>query len=330
MFILMRVLLFEYITGGGLADKPLPSELAREGEIMMCAKLRDLAGKFRLKLLRDERLPISPAFSQAAEILSVKRAQDFTSVWQSALEWAQMVWVTAPETDGILAALSEQVLKAGKKLLGSRPPAVRLAGDKLATLHRLAQAKVECVPAWKLEDFVGQVPPPWVIKPRDGVGCEGVVLVEDLDFSAFPRDWVIQPFLVGQPISLSAVFADGEAVLLSVNRQIVELREGHFHLHGCEVNAFALEEHWQQLCRRIAVAIPGLWGYVGVDLVMTEKGAQVLEVNPRLTLSYAGLNSALGKSIGAWIVALAEGQISLQDIACYRSRLVGQSVWVRT
>ncbi len=325
----MRVLLFEYITGGSLADKPLPSELAREGEAMLRAKLQDLAGKFTLKLLRDKRLPTPTAFSQVAEILSVRRVEDFTSIWQSALEWAQMVWVTAPETGGVLAELSDQVLKAGKKLLGCCPQAVRLAGDKLATLYRLIQAKVECVPAWRLEDFVGQVPPPWVVKPRDGVGCEGVVLVEDLDFSAFPCDWIIQPFLVGQPISLSAVFANGEAALLSVNQQIIKLQEGRFHLLGCEVNAFDLEERWHKLCRQIAVAIPELWGYVGVDLVMTEKGAVVLEINPRLTLSYAGLSPALGESIGAWIVALAEGKISLQDIARYRSRLTGRSVWVR-
>ena len=44
---------------------------------------------------------------------------------------------------------------------------------------------------------------------------------------------------------------------------------------------------------RIAAAIPGLWGYVGVDLVATPSGPVVLEVNPRLTTSYCGLRSAL-------------------------------------
>jgi len=33
----------------------------------------------------------------------------------------------------------------------------------------------------------------------------------------------------------------------------------------------------------------GLRGYVGVDLVLTEKGPVVIEVNPRLTTSYVGV-----------------------------------------
>lgn len=328
----MRILVFEYITGGGLAAESLPLALAREGEIMLDAQLRDLAGR-PLKILRDRRLPMPAAFRhcQAAEILPVGEGKrDFTSTWQTALDWAEMVWVTAPETDGLLAELSSQVLKAGKKLLGSHPRAVALAGDKLATLHKLAQAGVECVPVWRLGDFTGQVPPPWVVKPRDGVGCEGVVLVKDqAALETFPRDWLLQPFILGDAMSLSAIFAGGEAVLLSANRQIVQNRSGGFHLLGCEVNAFpSLDRRWHKLCDRIATAIPELWGYVGIDLIMTPKGALVLEVNPRLTLSYAGLSSALGESIGAWIVDLATGEISLSEISHRRSKLVGQQVWV--
>ncbi|MFN3919584.1 MAG: ATP-grasp domain-containing protein [Methylohalobius sp.] len=324
--------MFEYITGGGLAAESLPLALAREAEVMLNAQLRDLAER-PLKILRDRRLPMPAAFRhcRAAEILPVGEGKrDFASTWQTALDWAEMVWVTAPETGGLLAELSGQVLKAGKKLLGSHPRAVALAGDKLATLHKLAQAKVECVPVWPLGDFTGQVPSPWVVKPRDGVGCEGVVLVQDqAALDAFPRDWLLQPFILGDAMSLSAIFAGGESVLLSANRQIVQNRSGSFHLLGCEVNAFpSLDRRWHKLCDRIATAIPELWGYVGIDLIMTAKGALVLEINPRLTLSYAGLSSALGESIGAWIVDLAKGEMSLSEISRRRSKIIGRQVWV--
>ena len=35
--------------------------------------------------------------------------------------------------------------------------------------------------------------------------------------------------------------------------------------------------------------IPGLTGYVGVDLVLTEDSALLIEINPRLTTSYIAL-----------------------------------------
>lgn len=330
----MKILVFEYITGGGLAAEPLPLALAREGEVMLNAQLKDLAGR-PLKILRDRRLSMPAAFQRcrAAEILPIgEGGGDFASTWQTALDWAEMVWVTAPETGGLLAELSGQVVKAGKKLLGSHPRAIALAGDKLATLHKLAQVGVECVPTWLLSDFTGQVPSPWVVKPRDGVGCEGVVLVQDLAaLEAFPKDWLIQPFILGEAMSLSAIFAGGESVLLSANRQRVQERNGSFHLLGCEVNAFpSLDRRWHELCYQIATAIPELWGYVGIDLIMTPKGALTLEINPRLTLSYAGLSSALGEAVGAWIVDLAKGEISLSEIARRRSKLIGRQVWVGT
>jgi hypothetical protein len=44
-----------------------------------------------------------------------------------------------------------------------------------------------------------------------------------------------------------------------------------------------------ELACSAAKLIPGLRGYVGVDLVLTGESAQVLEINPRLTTSYVGL-----------------------------------------
>jgi predicted ATP-grasp superfamily ATP-dependent carboligase len=39
--------------------------------------------------------------------------------------------------------------------------------------------------------------------------------------------------------------------------------------------------------------VPGLKGYVGVDLVLTDNGVQLIEINPRLTTSYIGLRQVV-------------------------------------
>ena len=58
------------------------------------------------------------------------------------------------------------------------------------------------------------------------------------------------------------------------------------------------------LARRVAAAVPELWGYAGIDLILTEAGLHVLEINPRLTSSYAGLRSALGGNPTASVLEL--------------------------
>ena len=51
---------------------------------------------------------------------------------------------------------------------------------------------------------------------------------------------------------------------------------------------------FQSLAQGIVAAIPGLGGYFGVDLILTGDGPSVVDVNPRLTTSYAGLRAGLG------------------------------------
>jgi predicted ATP-grasp superfamily ATP-dependent carboligase len=59
--------------------------------------------------------------------------------------------------------------------------------------------------------------------------------------------------------------------------------------------------------RACAKAIPGLWGYVGVDF--TESGPVVLGVYPRLTASYFGLHVSICNPVGL-VLDLLKGDIS--------------------
>ena len=60
---------------------------------------------------------------------------------------------------------------------------------------------------------------------------------------------------------------------------------------------------------RTCEAIPGLRGYVGVDLVLTKSEAVVIEVNPRLTTAYLGVRSALAENVAAMAIAACAGRL---------------------
>lgn len=265
-------------------------------DALLC-DLAQLPG-LRLTASHDARLP-PPQHVQHA--VRVAGDDELMTVWQRCIAESDAVWLIAPETGGQLAALTALVMQAGKLLLGSSLTAVQLAGSKIATQHALAAADIAALPCYRYQDWPRNSAADWVVKPDDGAGCEDSRFFQDLHavdgWIAGRREatHVIQPYQAGTAASISMLCHQGMAWLLSCNRQNVELVNGRFHYAGSTLNA--LTEHWrplEKLAQRIAACIPGLSGYVGVDMIIHGRDIWVLEINPRLTTSYAGLQQAMG------------------------------------
>lgn len=70
---------------------------------------------------------------------------------------------------------------------------------------------------------------------------------------------------------------------------------GTFSYHGSVLNEMtAYWTDFERIGQKIAQAVPGLAGYVGVDVMVSDDTVTVLEINPRLTTSYAGMRMATG------------------------------------
>jgi hypothetical protein len=61
--------------------------------------------------------------------------------------------------------------------------------------------------------------------------------------------------------------------------------------------------------RRACRGLPGLKGYVGVDVVLTDTDAFVIEVNPRLTTSYLGVRASLRENVAALALVACGGTL---------------------
>ncbi len=271
--------------------------------MMLKALLADLTAMPEVEVMttRDARLPSGPV---GAEVVWIDPEVEVWTVWASCIQACDAVWLVAPETDGILEKLSRMVVSQGKTLVGCAPDVVALAASKSNTSAALLSAGVQAVPTWRaVEEALASSAGPWVIKPDDGAGCEDTTYCSDaremqLAFErvALRRSMVIQPFLPGIPASLSMLCRNGRAWLLSANRQDVRLTGHAFVYHGGELNGMA--QHWhafEALAGQIAHALPGLAGYVGVDVIVEDAGpVTVLEINPRLTTSYTAMRAATG------------------------------------
>ncbi|TAN48839.1 MAG: ATP-grasp domain-containing protein [Methylococcaceae bacterium] len=330
----MKILLLEYISGGGLAGQPLPDSLAREGLTMALALAQDLLDlpQVELSLPWDARLPVPAVLDQPrVHVKPVSDAASFAACWSESLLECAAVWPVAPETGGVLENLCLAVEQADRCLLNSPARAVALAAGKRATAQRLIAQGIAAVPCFAWQEVPDSLPWPRVVKPDDGVGCDGAFRLDDAAAWAAhchappPANTLVQPYLAGPALSLSALFYRGDAKLLTVNRQRIETGpDGAFVLQGCEVDCLADESGvYAGLARRIAQAIPELAGYAGVDFIQSAEGPRVLEINPRLTSSYAGLRRALGQNPAALVLELFE-RGALPDCATG----VGRKVWV--
>jgi predicted ATP-grasp superfamily ATP-dependent carboligase len=267
--------------------------------------LRDLAQVPGVEALtlRDKRLP-----ADVPAVVVRPRSRD--GLWPAFLRCLAMcdaVWPIAPEQDDCLERLSRRVVEAGCTLLNSRPEAVRIAASKLRTSQALAAAGVPAVPTWRHAADVPAGVAAIVCKPDDGAGCMDTHVLRDpaQALTDAPTGHVFQPFIEGEALSLSLLCCEGSARLLSVNRQHVHEADGVLHFDGVTVNALPdADRYFADLAARVAAAIPGLWGHVGVDLVHGTGGVRLIEVNPRLTTSCVGLHEALGINLGALVLGL--------------------------
>lgn len=309
----MKIFAYEHITGGGMLGAPLPPALRSEGELMLRALVTDLAAIPHVHVVTtcDPRVDLSDL---PAERRAVHDPGDWRAVFAELVETSDALWPIAPETGGVLESVSRMALAARRILLNSPPDAVGLAGSKRRTAEVLAAAGVAVIPTFTLDE-----PPPsragaWVIKPDDGCGCQETRLWDDFDAAerwikaqAAPEHYVLQPYVPGTAASLSALARDGACWVLSVNRQRIVMRDDCFVFLGSVVNGVADENGCcRRLAERVTQAIPGLWGYVGIDFLLGAHAPVVVEINPRLTTSYVGLSAALDCNPAALVLELLD------------------------
>jgi len=282
---------------------------------MVRALARDLAAVPGVMpvVARDAAIPLDPIAGLVEEIGD----DDPWPAWEEIVRQCDGVWPIAPESDGILAGLSARARELGRFVLASREDALAITASKQATADHLARCGIRTCPTFPLDDPPKGAGKGWVVKPDDGVGAGDTHLIEDeagLDFWREARGgagFVLQPFLNGPALSLSLLAQEGVGWLLSCNRQYVEVVHGAFRFDG--VTTSGAEERRADLAplaRRIAASLPGLWGYVGVDLIDTRSGPIVLEINPRLTTSYVGLKESLGLNVAGLVLSLREHELA--------------------
>ncbi len=239
------------------------------------------------------------------EVIAVESPAQEAMVFQQLLQQVDAALIIAPETGGILADRCRQVLAARVASWNCTPAAIELCGDKWQLANHLRTRDLPTIPT-RLADL-DRLPSdeswPLVLKPRDGAGSHLIFLVRS------PEEWqravesiraaegvekcLVQPFVAGRALSIGVnISHDGRRIVcLPVGEQRLS-DDGRFHYLGGIIPASiapVVAQSIERLVLEACQSIPGLVGYIGLDLLLTADGnLLIVEINPRLTTAYVG------------------------------------------
>ncbi len=309
----MRHFVFEYITGGGLAGQDLPVSLIKEGDMMVNALVNDLLklNQNTILLCRDIRLQHNMTGVNTF-YLDEKLLKDVHKQVQS----DDVVWLIAPEIDNSLYKLSQSFIEKGNIVFVSDLNTIQICSDKLLTYKCLKQNAINVVPTYLASEAIPDSEEGYIIKPRNGAGAEGLVFIKNKQLIKKYLEhkktdfFIVQPYIIGKHLSISMLCLNGKAQLLACNKQIIEKNENKFSLSGIEIN-YCLDdvEELSFLANQIATSLPGLKGYIGVDLLRLEDVFMFVEINSRLTTSYVALSESLDLNVAELIWNVFKNQL---------------------
>lgn len=308
---MMQVFVYEYLSGGGLVDGDAAATavLMPQGLTMRDALVADLlaSGDCDVTAATCVHAGALPAGASEAVARDGETPEDFAARLAAEHDAA---WVIAPETGGCLAAFERAI--GSPRWLGCDARSIAIGSSKSATLRHLAAHDLPT--PWTHEALATR----WVVKPDDGAGSvdtrvhrdRGAAETDVAQRRARGESACLEPWVDGEALSLSLLCELGQAELLCVNRQRISTgADGSLRYDGVAIDVWPHREPRRRslasLGARVAAALPGLRGFVGIDLVWhPARGPVLIEINPRLTCAYVGLSQRLGRNLAAEVLGL--------------------------
>lgn len=289
----MKIFVFEHLCSGCAVGDDISPHLIPMGGAMLQAVITDFQAMGAVvTTMLDHRvnLPLNEA-----QITRVSSSAQGSKVFEELSAAADFSLIIAPESDGILEGWIANLESRGCETFNSSLTATRLCADKLTMSKTLEVAGVK-TPVTRLlqgSAMTDMARFPMVVKPRRGAGSEWTFVCRDPgDVQSIPQwvDWIVQPYVEGIAASCSVIVHGDRVTPLIAGMQIVE---GNKQLHYRGGRLPLDSPTACELAVRAVQAVPGAKGYVGVDMVLGEDPSgsddMVIEVNPRISMSYLGL-----------------------------------------
>jgi len=321
----LKLLIYEHITGGGYIGKGISPNILTEGFGMLRALVSDFkaAGHFVITFL-DSRFITFSSSLDADKIITTSSKEELEKTLTALSKSVDAVYIIAPESGQALQRLVECVEAAGSASLNCAATAIEKVSNKYTIYDELKKIGIQmpdtlmvdsCENIKKIKRTVSELGFPLIFKPIDGIGCQGLSIIKNehqitraldkLMEESLGRYFLAQKFINGTASSVSLISTGEKAFPLTLNEQIVTLsppNSNSAYTGGIVPLHHPLLEEALETAQRTVELFKGLRGYIGVDMVLTNDGPVVMEVNPRLTTSYIGLRKVINFNLAQAII----------------------------
>tara|TARA_R110002095_G_scaffold152237_4_gene132214 strand:- start:230291 stop:231283 length:993 start_codon:yes stop_codon:yes gene_type:complete len=265
--------------------------------------------------------------SPRLQIQRVKTPDEEQALFERACQQADVVWVIAPEFDGLLVSRTEWALQSGAHVVGPDLHTIQLTADKWRLFEFLNERSLPTIPTLLLKDeqTVSEASFPCLIKHRfgaGGLGLQSLAGAEDwrqrrADYEEQRSDFIMQPFLTGRALSTVVLADSHRSEIFPIGEQQISWKSD-FEYQGGVMPAKVEPEvihSIHELISRVCDLLPGLVGYVGFDILLPDTDPMkplIVEINPRMTTSYVGYRHLTPDNLAERIVKGNTGFPSLK------------------
>ncbi len=295
----MRALIWEYVISQGLRYR----DLLLDGYVMTKCLVETLSTLSNVKVIVPVSTDLLNVIELDAEIVPVSRRNTYLSILREMSSSCDLCFLIAPPLE-----LVQAYRVVSCEIAGPNHRLIYALSRKDLTL-RLCEKLSVPVPDYEivrdlseLETAMPELGTPCVVKPVDEAGCHNVTLVNSID-EAKPivkkildestcGVALITRYIPGVPTSCSFIVSRKGDILLEIaNVQIVRRAGSNFEFQGIITPAPPkIGEIALNTARRLIKELRNdVQGYINIDLVVYRDRAYVLEVNPRISMSFINI-----------------------------------------
>jgi len=338
----MKILVYEYFSGGGFTFEKFSHSILSEGFGMLRTIISDfIAVGHQITTIIDSRiLKLNSLQIDATNIIPISSLQDLKQTIIELSGEVDAAYIIAPETDGILEDILKIIEHAGIVSLNCSIRGIAKVSDKLLLNNFLRKMDIttpKTIGFTTSENFIDikekifkNLCLPIILKPSIGTSGEGVSIIRNeknlkkaihkINNQFKSKKVIAQEYIKGNSASVSLLASGNKAISISLNKQIVTIEEtenNSKYKGGFVPYKTPLKKKCFEISEKIIQNLPGLKGYVGIDLILIDDDVVTLEINPRLTTSYIGIRNVVKLNLAQKIIDCYFNKILPSEIPTY-------------
>ena len=283
-----KLILLEYFTSQSSILKSRDKEIFREALNLSDSIIRNFIKSSDIKriyVIRNKNLKTIE--SRKVKTYFTNNETSYTEILKRFKKKSEVI-IIAPETNNLSSKIYSHVSQ-NHKVLGSNISSLNIFSSKTKMLMKLRRLNLPIVENYKLNlNYKGKI----IFKPDTSAGSENT-FVTNKDNYKKKKGYLVQKFYNGKKGSFLMLCKNGKSKVICCNEQLLNLKKEKIQQVGCIMGG--LEKYRNEIeiiADRISKNFKGLFGIVGVDIVIENKKWLIIEINPRFTSAYSGLNKS--------------------------------------